>query len=107
MKYSYDRRKVASFQDRFKGSFECVVGINDFTLEKNGTITVSGMISLYLGDNGEGDIRFSDVTLKKGRDKKWKVADNGTPPIQVALLDMLLAQGGKTTQELDRLQKMK
>lgn len=101
--YSYDRTKVASFQDQFKGSFDCVVRINDFTIEKNKTITVSGMVALYLdGDTGV-DIPFSDVTLKK-KGKKWSVVQ--APQAIESTLNMLLSKDGKTSKELDRLQKM-
>lgn len=99
--YSYDRSKVASFQDRFKGSFECVVWINDFTIEKNKSITISGTLSLYLTGDESGDIKFSDATLKK-KGKKWSVA-NDVPPVVKALLTVLLAQESKTSKELDRL----
>jgi hypothetical protein len=102
--YSYDRRKTASFQDRFNGSFECVVWINDFTLEKNKSVTVSGTLSIISG-NDSADVKFSDVTFKK-KGKTWTISDYAEP-VAGLMLGALIAQDGKTSQELDRISKMK
>ncbi len=104
--YSYDRRnKVASFQDRVKGSFEGVVWINDFVLEKNKTVTIKGTISLIL-DGESADLKFTDVSLKK-KGKAWAVDSTGAEPVAEVVIAKLVAQNGKTAQELDRLSKMK
>jgi hypothetical protein len=101
--YSYDRTKTASFQDRLNGSFECIVWINDFALEKDKSITVSGTLSLISGSES-ADVKFSDVTFKK-KGKKWGVSGYAEP-VAGLMLGMLVSQDGKTSKELDRISKM-
>lgn len=103
MKYSYDRTKTASFQDRVKGSFEAIVWINDFASMKSRqpTLMLNGTLSLLVGgDSGDDQFR-SAIVSKKGA--KWAlISDTGNPLVDV-LLGALVAKGVKLPAELDRI----